>query len=284
MLRQNLFIKIRNNFGWVLLFGLLFLRIVILGIIGSFIHPDWLSPLFEVGTYLLTAIFIWWERSHLEEFHIDGIALILILTLKPIQTLILKYWHFNTLLTFPNPLAIVLWIIPFILLIILILNKFKFPKIRLNILVWIIIGFISGIVTDLITGYPMSFQVNANLLPYTIKQFISTLSPYLFIYQAGYAGISEEPLFRGILWGYLRRIGVSNLRILLIQTLLFMFGHIYYIKTAPFSLFIGVPIAAIVLGLLAWRSKSIATSIAAHATMNAIGYQIDLLFATIRLK
>jgi membrane protease YdiL (CAAX protease family) len=278
--------KHHRTIGWLIIACLLFLRIGVLGIIGTFTHPVWLEPFFEVSTYLGTAIIIWWERDHLEEFHIDGIALILILVLKPVETLLLShFWKIDTPLTFPHPLSFALWIIPLVLLISLAFSKFKFPKIRINILVWILIGIISGFLTILLTAYPMSFyDIDLSRLPYTLKQFYTDLSPYVFIWQGGYAGVTEEPLFRGLLWGYLLKAGISNWKILLIQTFLFTLSHLYFLRTDPINFFIGVPIAATVLGLLAWKSRSIATSIAAHSTMNSIGWQVILIYATLRMK
>ena len=62
--------------GLLLLGGLLFLRFPFL------IAADWMLTgeaiqhaivyfVFSVGTYLLTAILIWWEREHLRDFWID---------------------------------------------------------------------------------------------------------------------------------------------------------------------------------------------------------------------
>jgi membrane protease YdiL (CAAX protease family) len=199
------------------------------------------------------------------------------------ETHILQYWKFDSLLTFPKPFSLIIWSISILLILSLILGKYKFPKIHLNIIVWLIIGFISGIFTVLLIGYPGSLGIERSLLPYSFQQFISSLSPQLFFYQAGYAAVSEEPLFRGFLWGYLRKIRISNFKILLIQAFLFMVGHIYRIKTDPISLFIVVPIGAIILGILAWRSKTISTSIVTHATVNAIGMGVFRLFATLRM-
>ncbi len=101
-------------------------------------------------------------------------------------------------------------------------------------------------------------------------------------YQTGYAAVSEEPLFRGFLWGYLRKGGWSDGWICLFQAGLFMLGHIYYLNSLPISFWIIVPTGGLVLGWLAWRSRSIATSISAHATLNALGYSIDYLIALAR--
>jgi membrane protease YdiL (CAAX protease family) len=90
-----------------------------------------------------------------------------------------------------------------------------------------------------------------------------------FLYQLGYAAVTEEPLFRGFLWGYLRNLGWREVWIWLFQAGLFWLSHFYYFSRMPISFWL-VPIGALILGALAWRSRSIATSMAAHAAMNGL--------------
>jgi membrane protease YdiL (CAAX protease family) len=94
------------------------------------------------------------------------------------------------------------------------------------------------------------------------------------ILQIANAAVFEEPFFRGFLWGGLRRAGWKNAWILLFQTALFMLGHLYYYGTAPLSFWIIVPLGGLIFGLLAWRSRSIGTSMAAHGFLNAVGQMI----------
>jgi membrane protease YdiL (CAAX protease family) len=102
-------------------------------------------------------------------------------------------------------------------------------------------------------------------------------------YQLGYAAVAEEPLFRGFLWGYLRKAGWKDVWIWLFQTGLFMLAHIYYINQLPISFWIIVPVSTLVLGALAWRSKTISASMGAHTMMNASGYTIGTIIATLRM-
>jgi membrane protease YdiL (CAAX protease family) len=87
-----------------------------------------------------------------------------------------------------------------------------------------------------------------------------------------YAGIAEEPFFRGFLWGSLRKLGLKDVWIWLIQAGLFWLGHTYaLVNGAPWSFFFIVPVGGLVLGLLVWRSRSIAVSMAAHGLANGVG-------------
>ncbi|CAG0930278.1 hypothetical protein TFLX_01635 [Thermoflexales bacterium] len=130
----------------------------------------------------------------------------------------------------------------------------------------------------------MSLQIDKSELPLTLDLWsILVLAVPSFIYQLGYAAVSEEPLFRGFLWGYLRKLKCPEKWIWLFQTGLFMLGHIYYVTNAPVSFWIIVPVGGLVTGWLAWRSRSIATSMAAHGALNALGRTVGYIFAYSRL-
>jgi membrane protease YdiL (CAAX protease family) len=100
-----------------------------------------------------------------------------------------------------------------------------------------------------------------------------------FFYQLGYVAVTEEALFRGFLWGYLQKAGWKNIWIWLFQAGLFMLGHIYYIDKNPLLFWVIVPISALVMGVLVWRSKTISSSLAAHATLNTFGYAIGYIIS-----
>jgi membrane protease YdiL (CAAX protease family) len=97
-----------------------------------------------------------------------------------------------------------------------------------------------------------------------------------FAYHLGFASISEEPLFRGFLWGYLRRAGWKETWIWLTQAAIFMSAHLYFKDALPFEFWIVVPLAGLILGFLAWHSRSIAPGMMAHAAFNASAYLILL--------
>lgn len=285
-IRDSTSVGAHQKIGLLLLAGLLILRLPLLGGVGylSETPPDWLDPTFQVGTYILTAILIWWERDRLADFHIDGLAIVIIILFMPIQTIILAAWGMQRLpLAFPNLLSLVLWVVPLALALGLLTSRPKLPRLRAASFGWLGTGILVGIVTAVASGYPMSLQINKSDL-YGMPE-LSTLPltwTIAFIYQIGYAAVSEEPLFRGFLWGYLRKFGWKDIWICLFQAGLFMLGHIYYVSRAPISFWILVPTSGLVLGLLAWRSRSIATSMAAHGTLNAIGYTIGYIIAFYR--
>ncbi len=89
---------------------------------------------------------------------------------------------------------------------------------------------------------------------------------------------------RGFLWGYLRQAGWKEIWIWLFQAALWAVGHAYNFPYAPaLAVLANIAIAGLVFGWLAWRSRTIASSMAAHATGNALGYTAGYLAAWLRL-
>jgi hypothetical protein len=269
--------------AWSLLAGLLFLRLPFLAGIALFAEPDWLMPAFQIGTYLLTACLIWWERDRLADFHIDKLALGIIILFKPVQTLILAIGFNKHPLAFPNLPSLTFWIIALGLVFALRLSHPHLPKLSRVSFGWFGLGILAGLFAAILLGYPMSFQVDRIQLSSRLD--ILALLPQMlsgFFYQLGYAAVTEEPLFRGFLWGYLQKAGWKNVWIWLFQAGLFVLGHIYYFNKAPISFWLIVPTGALVLGALVWRSKTISSCLAAHATMNALGYTVGYIIASFR--
>ncbi len=244
------------------------------------------GAVYEVGTYLLTAILIWWERRQLADFHMDTVALIFILVFRPLQTLILNYWKVDSPLAFPNPAALMLWAIAFGLVTLLWYSGFKLTRIRNTDAVWLGIGLLAGLLVSIgqNTG-PFQSAVTHSHLPST--QFLSVLAStgVIFFYHMGFAAINEEPLFRGFLWGYLRQRKWKEIWIWFFQAALFTLAHVYFARQYPLLFWVYIPLAALLLGYLAWRSRSIAGSMLAHAMINASAYivALSLFYALLRL-
>jgi membrane protease YdiL (CAAX protease family) len=84
------------------------------------------------------------------------------------------------------------------------------------------------------------------------------------------AAVLEEPLFRGFLWGYLRRWHWPNVLIWLFQAALFTLGHIYYLKEEAFvPWLIRMMLPALLIGFIAWQARSIFAGMVTHGVFNA---------------
>jgi membrane protease YdiL (CAAX protease family) len=247
------------------LIGLLILRIPFEASMRFFnIEWEWTFSVYQIGTYLLTTFLVWWELDNLAEYHIDTLAVIIIILFKPIQTLMALLWNFGKyFLAFPGIPSLMIWIIAIAFAVGIWRKRSKLPSIKSRDIGWLLIGIIAGLLTMIVLSYPMSFQVLEGAKHENIL--------IGFFYQIGQAAISEEPLFRGFLWGFLKKLKWREVWIWLFQAGLFTFSHIYYVNTYPISFWIIVPVCSLVLGWLAWRSRTITSSMVAHGMMNGSG-------------
>lgn len=243
------------------------------------------GAVYEVGTYLLIAILIWWERSQLAKFHMDMLALVFILVFRPLQTLILNHWKVDSPLTFPNPAALIIWGISLGLILLLWRSGFKPKRIQNIDLAWLGIGLFAGLVFSILEN-PKPFQSSFTNSHLPSTRFLSMLASTgtIFFYHAGFAAVNEESLFRGFLWGSLRERKWREVWIWLFQAALFTCAHVYFAGQYPLLFWIYIPLAALLLGWLAWCSRSIAGSILAHAMINASTYIVALRLFLVLLR
>ena len=89
------------------------------------------------------------------------------------------------------------------------------------------------------------------------------------IYDLSYVAPIEEILFRGLLWGYLVRVGWKEDKVFWFQAVLFWISHISRIEY-PVSFFITIPISTIVFSILVRYSKQLFPSIIAHTVLNTL--------------
>jgi len=82
--------------------------------------------------------------------------------------------------------------------------------------------------------------------------------------------VIEEITFRGLLWMFLSRLQLQELKILIIQATLFWFFHINYMFAYPTLFWVIIPVSSILLGIIVWRSKSITPSTIAHILTNVL--------------
>ena len=226
---DNLISGRRRLVGPLLLIGLLLLRLPYLIGVSAYFGFDKTLPvlaltIFKSGTFLLTALLIWWERKRLSEFHITrGVLIILIMgpVLCGLFFIIINVGIFivggNASL---GQVPLTQMVIAFWLFWIIKKNPEMIQKHGNKYHIWIWIAVVVGICIGLIFGYLIGMQdisvkaigkhrslaTAASLL--LSPQSWLTIFP-IFIAQLSNAATLEEPLFRGFLWGYLRLQGIS---------------------------------------------------------------------------
>jgi membrane protease YdiL (CAAX protease family) len=265
---------IRSRLGWLILILLLLLRIPysIVLTYASASSTGWGPAIYQLATYSLTALLIWWERDDLAAMHLDTWAVALILLFKPLQTIILLYWGIETPLTFPHPASLLIWATAMALTVALRFSPRRLAPVTSTTSAWLTAGLLAGSAISAASALDV-FRHVQNLVP---LPSVSASIGMAFFYQIGFAAVSEEPLFRGFLWGYLRRLGMRELWVWLVQALLFMIAHLYFVNALHFRFWILVPGSALLFGLFAWRSRSIAPGMLAHAAINSGIYVLVL--------
>jgi membrane protease YdiL (CAAX protease family) len=258
----------RDRVAWALVAGLLLLRIPFLGGMRAFTWmrtSNWVLPIYEVGTYLLTAVLIWSERDRLAENHVDRLALTILILGKLVELLLSglrspwgRYLAGDAYLLY-LPVAAGL-------LVGLGLARTRLDRLGVRKWLWVVVAVVVGAFTGAFCGWVARIGFGWRMSSSLAWDRVLILSAQQLLY----AGIAEEPLFRGFLWGALRRKGWRDHRIWLAQAALFWLAHIYWLGRSPVSFWVIVPLGGLVFGLLAWRSRSIAVSMVAHGFVNGV--------------
>lgn len=284
MYYQSSLSKSQNYVVLFSFYSLIILRFIVLTLLNILgLDKNLLWAIFDIGTYLFSATLIWVERRNLKSFNIDRMAIYLFIFLKPLEPIALKLlFNSQSFTALGNWGGNVICIMSVLFL--FVYTRFKEQFIFYNdtrILKVILLGFAFGIISVLSIAFPMSLQVNQLSSKDALNNVFTLNSLIMVFYQMGYAAISEEPLFRGFIYGYLHMKGVKPFLNIAIQTMLFTIGHLYYFERNPISLFIVVPIGGIILGYVAHKAKSISASIIAHGVTNGIGTQFSILVSSI---
>ncbi|HWI62847.1 MAG TPA: CPBP family intramembrane glutamic endopeptidase [Symbiobacteriaceae bacterium] len=240
-----------------MLIGLLILRLPLLTGLGTFVHPgpEWLLPAFEGGTYILTALLLVWERDRLALFHVDGWALAIYVG-APLLALVNREFFLLS--------RVQVGCVAFLLLA-FIVTRPKLPNMRSHTVIWIGVGV--GIALGLFNALCLQWRAGAALRP----ALDLSILPGQILIQTTRAAAFEEPLFRAFLWGYLKLAGWKDRPIWLLQAALFWLGHLYYFAGNPISFWVVVPTGGLVIGWVAWRTRSMGASMLTHGLGNAIG-------------
>lgn len=250
--------------------------------------PEWFIPAFDIANYFLIALFLIMRRNSLAGVQISALALWGIILFKPILTLIQALYQFldpsfTFILAFPKFPGLVLWGIAGALFFVFRSQLLSKGAIQRQDWKAVGMGLLVGLGLVLITAYPGSFTVGSpnpvskSTILASMLQGAATIP-----YQLGYAAVTEEPVFRGFLWGYLRKTGWRDVWIWLFQAALFTLAHLYYVKSAPLMFWFSVPVGGLALGWLAWRSRTITTSMTAHGVVNGLSRTMEFVFAALR--
>lgn len=209
--------------------------------------------------YFIVALLVWLERGQLEDVHLDSLTLLTFMLSSVFRVMLRivdrSYFVF----------LVITVIAGLIILIVLIRYRSKTPKTNFR---WAMIGIFWGSILIIPITIIEAFQyTNATHSPYSYPTFVLILG--VALYQIAYITLIEEMLFRGFLWGYLRRAGYDESSVFWAQGVLFWFFHFVRIGTI-YSFLLAIPLITFVLSKLTQRSRQIFPSLLAHTIINTI--------------
>ena len=257
--------QIRIEFGLnekisnVILIFLLLVRLVdedlAIWIFGANV-PEWSIYWYNGIAYILIAAIVWLNRHRLAALNID----------RPFMAALILGGAFYALRPTPYNIGafvgitagLVYW--GYINYQFVFKNSVPYPKgTGWLILLLILLALLPILLFPSILKTPLSLQIFTST-------FLGTLQAYLVL------NVFEEVLFRGALWAYLRSHGMNERAVFAVQAFLFWIAHHRILFLGKLYVFwVAIPCVAILLGLLAWRSKSLTPSLIGHFLFNLIG-------------
>jgi hypothetical protein len=205
--------------------------------------------------YLSLSILIFIETENLQEFHIDRFTLITFILGSIIRPRLGLYGE--------NVFLLLIGSAGIFVALTLIRKKPKIPITNLN---WVKVGIgISSAVVIVLTLLVLTF-------PYASAHFINSkisTALGLILREFSSSPMIEEILMRGFLWGYLRREGMSENKVIWIQGCVFWLLHISKVFT-PFTFFVAIPLLAILCSKLTFHSKQLFPAFISHLLINVV--------------
>jgi len=251
----------RNKFG----FGLIILLVIDIVYVNLLpLQPDKPTSFYPFYVYLtlaylIIAILTWVELENLENFHLENFTLIIFFLTSVFRTRyrVVGEGYFLAIIAISG----------FFVILTVILNRSKIPQAKLKwAMVGVCLGCVAGFLFIYIEPYQYQTQIGESLASNGIV--VGALRETVNVFSS--TAPVEEIIFRGFLWGYLRRIGWGENKVAWVQGILFFLLHIYKITSTPLTFLIIVPILTIISTLLVLRSKQVLPAILSHALINIL--------------
>ena len=206
----------------------------------------WFYYLYQRCLFLLIAIVILINRSDLKSLNIDK-YFIRLFAYSGLAYCWMYFW----------PLGWAAGLISVFMLILYLKKGYQFGDTNPN-LRWIVFIIVIGFILSLffIGSIPDSAKTER-----AIHWLLIDFPPF---------AVMEEVIFRGLPWMVLKKLNWSETWIVAFQAVLFWLSHTTYFFTNPMMFWGIVPIASLLLGSIAWRSRSIAPSAVAHILFNVL--------------
>jgi membrane protease YdiL (CAAX protease family) len=266
----------KKDFGFILLIavitGVIILQVLFLveELSSYFLNTyaetiRYLSYILDATMYLIWAILIWIEIEHLEEFNIDKFTIISFILGSLFRRRLGVYGeeYFLIFIGLAGISTVVAWV-------------GKKPKIPRTNIRWAIAGIvIASVVLIPISLLEFFLRPDWHMAPLFKDNLVLTATREIN-YQFSFAAILEEFLFRGFLWGYLKRKGWKESKIFWAQGILFWLLHFSKLLVTPFTFFLILPVTTYISSKLTMHSKQIYPAFLSHAVINAVCSMLNL--------
>jgi membrane protease YdiL (CAAX protease family) len=214
----------------------------------------WFEVVDNIGIYLLLFVLIFDQKEELERSNIDNLSLFLLLLFPPfsfysgISSIVRDLIYFS------------IFVIGITGYVIVKRNKnTKIAKFSIKQIIHFLLGLTIGLGIALVKIY-MNHSVLVDLAKLNPSKYIFSLFLSL-------TTNNEEFIFRGLLWGYLRKLGIKDGWIIIFSSVLWTLIHVNSYNNFPEL--INLMINGIVFGWLVKKTKSIVSSVGAHAGYNS---------------
>ncbi len=268
MINNNISRPIDNKINKIINLGLLsfyiFIRLIVVNILRIFGTDTYLSAeIIDILIFLIIMVLLLINFHDLENYNIDLLTLLIVFAFIFLYCVLLN----KSPLTW---LYILLWImISATTIAILAIKKTKLRKPDNISILWFGGSIILGVVIGLFFSLLIINGTQSTSAPTTTLS--ARMVVFFFTWSMAAASIPEELFFRGFLWGFLKKSGFKENKIILIQAALFWIGHLYYYNI-KITFWIIIPTSGLLLGWLTYKSKSIFPSLIVHAIYNTLNY------------
>lgn len=252
----------KSQITLILILILLVLRIPFTLIVDFAFYspPSWASDILELGMYIFIGALLWINRDCLADFHINRVSVWIYI----LSCTILRFTLSVTTISF--------WVFGLIVLWMLIRKHLVLRPINNEDYLWAFRGLILGFLMSVVLSYFLNLINPIGLIPSRQRPSLF-FGVGAFFFELAHAALPEEMIFRGFLWGYMKSKGWEDKKILILQAGIFWLAHLNYYEK-PYTLWITVPLLSLILGIVVWRSRSIASSMVMHAVYNSMRFFI----------
>jgi membrane protease YdiL (CAAX protease family) len=265
--------KTLNRTTTIAILGLLLVRLSLVIPLLPFDSSLYKQVAFVDVTYICTLFIIYANRRRLEAFFIDKLSFMVIAGAGPVH-LILSLVSYEQ---FPTISGVLMTAASIAFVIATILSKTRLPGgMRRQFLVFGI-GILAGIVISVVLNIGGLFNGALAVKIGKPSTEIITRMAYMLVFLFT-SSVYEEPLFRGFLLAKLQGLKIGAWLPILIQAALFTLGHLYFFPRSEFWLL--APVCGLGFGYIVTVTRSLCSSMSAHAAVNALVYVIGSFMAS----